>query len=95
MNIKDLTGRLARWSLFIQQFDFEIKYRPGTANGNADALSYRVYSPIVAVLSPTTLQTDHVREMQRKNSDLAPIIDYLETKSLPSDAQLARNILHL
>ena len=32
MSIKDLTGRLARWSLFIQQFDFEIKHRPGTAS---------------------------------------------------------------
>ena len=32
--------------------------------------------------------------MQHKDSDLAPIIDYLQTKSLPSDAQLARNIYH-
>ncbi len=28
MTIKDVTGRLARWSLFIQQFDFDIKHRP-------------------------------------------------------------------
>ena len=42
-NIKDVTGRLARWSLFIQQFDFEIKHRPGVNNGNADALSRRPY----------------------------------------------------
>ncbi|XP_048587367.1 uncharacterized protein LOC125570179 [Nematostella vectensis] len=30
MNIThDSTGRLARWSLLVQQYDFEIKYRPG------------------------------------------------------------------
>ena len=29
MTIEDVTGRLARWSLFMQQFDFDIKHRPG------------------------------------------------------------------
>lgn len=31
---KEPTGRLARWSLLLQQFDFEIKHRSGTSNGN-------------------------------------------------------------
>jgi len=39
MNIKDATGRLARWSLLLQQYDFEIVYRPGKEHGNADSLS--------------------------------------------------------
>ena len=34
-----LTGRLARWQLILQPYDYEIKYRPGTVNNNADALS--------------------------------------------------------
>ena len=29
MNIKDATRRLARWSLLLQQYDFDIVYRPG------------------------------------------------------------------
>ena len=39
MSTTDLTGKLARWSLKLQEYTFEIKYRPGSANGNADALT--------------------------------------------------------
>ena len=38
-SIKEPTGRLMRWSLWIQQFDIEIGYRPGKTNQNADCLS--------------------------------------------------------
>ena len=34
-----LTGRLARWQLILQPYDYEIKYQSDTANNNADALS--------------------------------------------------------
>ena len=34
-----LTGKLARWSLMLQEYEFEVIHRAGTANGNADALS--------------------------------------------------------
>ena len=32
-------GRLSRWALRLQEFDFEIKHRAGLANGNADGFS--------------------------------------------------------
>ena len=32
-------GRRARWIMELQQYDFQIKHRPGKANANADALS--------------------------------------------------------
>ena len=31
--------RLKRWALCLQEYDFEIKSRPGTDNGNADGMS--------------------------------------------------------
>jgi len=43
MNVKDATGRLARWSLLLQHYDFDTVYPPGKQNGNADGLSRRPY----------------------------------------------------
>lgn len=39
MSQKDLTGRLARWSLKLQAFNFSIEHRKGSANIVPDALS--------------------------------------------------------
>ena len=38
---KALTRRQARWSEFLSEFSFTIKYRPGDKNGKPDALSRR------------------------------------------------------
>lgn len=39
MTKKDLTGKLMRWSLELQEHDIDIKFRQGTDNVVADALS--------------------------------------------------------
>jgi len=39
MNIQDATGRLARWAIYLQMYDFEIQYKKGELHANADALS--------------------------------------------------------
>ena len=43
MNVKDASGRLARWALLLQQYNFEIVHRPGKIHSNADSLSRRPY----------------------------------------------------
>ena len=43
------TGRLARWMFELQQFDYDIKYRRGTLNRVADALSRQ---PEVSAIQP-------------------------------------------
>ena len=37
--LKESNTRLARWSLALQPYQFTVTYRPGSSNGNADALS--------------------------------------------------------
>ena len=38
-NVKESNPRLTRWSLFLQSYWFDIEYRTGHRNGNADGLS--------------------------------------------------------
>lgn len=38
-NLMNPTGRLARWTVYLQQYDFDIKYRKGVLNRVADTLS--------------------------------------------------------
>ena len=37
----NLIGQQARWLDLLEEFDFEVEYRPGYKHGNADALSRR------------------------------------------------------
>ena len=39
VNKPDLSGRLARWILLLQEFTYEVRFKPGRANANADFLS--------------------------------------------------------
>lgn len=38
-DVKDATGRLYRWSIKLQEYDFQIVYKPGRSHINADILS--------------------------------------------------------
>ena len=50
--LKDNNARLTRWSLALQPYDFQVRYRAGHSNGNADVLS-RIFNP-----APTTSSQD-------------------------------------
>ena len=106
MNVKDPTGHLARWALHLQQYDFEIIHRPGRLNGNADALSRRLYdAPLssvekggrlsvpVAVRVPPSPPAQALNFLQCQDKDLAMIITYFETLQLPSSDTQARNLM--
>ena len=48
MTSSQQNGRLARWALKLQEYDFKIRHKRGSQNGNADALS----RPPTAVADP-------------------------------------------
>ena len=41
--MKESNSQLSRWSLFLQPYQYQVVYRPGHKNGNADALSRGTY----------------------------------------------------
>lgn len=94
MSLEDPRGRLARWTMLIQQFNFDIVHRPGAANGNADALSRRSYgSYSLNAFDSAGFQPKAVFTFQRKDPSIMEIIEYLETTQLPSNQNRARQIL--
>ena len=95
MNVKDATGCLARWSLLLQQYDFDIVHRPGKEHSNVDSLSRRPYEtkPDLSSFQQEDPQLARTREMQRRDPELSEIIDFLENDTVPPNDKLARKIL--
>lgn len=94
LSIQDPTERLVRWSLLMQQFDFEIVHRPGKLNVNADALSRRAHGTSTPnALESAGLQIERIYDFQRQDEELCDIIHYLEHGLLPSGNGRAKRIL--
>jgi len=55
MNITDPTGRLARWAIYLQAYEFEIIHRKGNIHSNADTLS----RPVMEVALVNTILTEN------------------------------------
>lgn len=51
MNLKDTNSKLTRWRLKLEEYDYEIVHKKGTANTNADALSR------IKINHPANIQT--------------------------------------
>lgn len=104
----DLAGRLARWSLSLQEFDFVVVYRSGKLHDNADCLSrYPVdVAPnedeeddrlIVASLQLATPDSvvDMIRREQRKVPSWSPIIEALENGKPSGNFLLEGGLLYI
>ena len=50
-NVKDLNSRLTKFRLKLEEYDYEIRYKPGKQNTNADALSRIPYSDAEAIVN--------------------------------------------
>ncbi|EDX15301.1 GD17730 [Drosophila simulans] len=96
-NIESPSGRIARWALELQQYDFEISYRKGQLNIVADALSRQPLQETSRRVSveddeqPREQQGCRLLEEMQGNMKQQPqkFPDYLE-----EDGKLYRHIPH-
>ena len=94
--IKEPLPKLARWSLYLQQFTFTVSYLPGKENSHADGLSRREYDKCELFAMSKRTQPDtslQVIEAQRRDRELSDLISYLESHELPDDEKIARKLL--
>jgi len=57
-NVKDPSSRLLRWRLQLEEYDYDIVYKPGTRNTNADALSRINVTEIKPVTEISSVPTE-------------------------------------
>jgi len=72
-----MEGLLARWALAIQEYDFTNNYRRGHENGNADALSRKVYPDTQMIAA--TLQIPVLTESLHEQQLTDPVIQELHS----------------
>jgi hypothetical protein len=65
-NVKDPSSRLLRWKLLLEEYDYEIKYKPGKQNMNADSLSRY---PVLAIEAEELTQNRKTRIIKEMHSD--------------------------
>ena len=101
MRTKTHSGRLARWSLLLQDFNITFKHRPGTENHVADCLSW---APINAVQPDEPSQREphpdkallpskkRLVEEQKADSKLGPIVTLLSLGTLPTEPEASKEV---
>ena len=69
-----ITGRIARWSILLQNYDFTVKYKKGKFNANADAISRLENLPPPDNDNPNDITLRHV-DLFTINPDPQDVID--------------------
>ena len=100
---KHTSGKLARWSQVVSEYDLEIRYRPGRQNANTGALSRSplpgetdIDSLDTVQIATITMEGDVVElaKQQREDTDLEPIILSLENGKQEDNFALVDNVLY-
>lgn len=99
MHVKNPNGRLVRWSLVLQDLDFEIEYESGRKHLEADALSRAPVDPapeqvgelFPALVGDSSTGGVSVRDLQEKEVWLQPILSCLRDPERPEVGRKTRS----
>ncbi|XP_071052109.1 uncharacterized protein [Onthophagus taurus] len=92
MKKKDITPRIGRWILKLQEYDFEVEHRIGTLMAHVDVLSRNPHEPArevkIADFNVLTLHIDNsdwLLTMQLQDHKLKTILDILRKRPLTNE----------
>lgn len=96
-SLKNPVGRLGRWAVSLSQFNYEIKYRPGRVNENADALSRLTINEVEEEKEEPEeeLSTAKIKIAQNKDKWCRGLINFIRRKELPKDDEKLSKIIVL
>lgn len=77
-NVKDPGSRLVRWRLKLEEYDYEIVYKQGRLNSNADTLSRYPVCVLNQNLNETTYETYLKLQFTKSNSNNTTIEEHSE-----------------
>ena len=89
LNHKEPSSRLMRWALLLQEYNFEILYRPGKKHSNADTLSRIPINAISEIRSRSEFSC--VQQQQKEDTIYNAIIKKLQHQAMPK--QLSKQCL--
>ena len=71
------------WMIFLQQFNFQMEYRPEKNNNNTDVMSGRPFTnELVILIQDLTTDMDALKENQLSDVQLAPVVKVLRKEGL-------------
>ena len=88
MSIKNPTGKLARWSLYLSQLDFEIVHRKGINHSNADYLSRPTETSYLVISEEQTISNTRLGPYE--DEPLLYFLKYLKHRRGASRKQVNR-----
>ena len=80
MKMKDVSGRLARWSLILQGYDFDIAYKSGKLHTNCDCISrypFEKPDPDIDDFAMLLIEDLNIAEKQQKDTWCKEIVRQL------------------
>ena len=93
MSVKNPNGRLARWSILMQDMDFEVVHKSGRKHLDADALSRAPVDPPTESQDKEHLlciSSKDIRSEQLKELFCREVINYLENRVIDPSKKLKR-----